>query len=43
MEDLVEQYVRETIEFRTKLTEDTLPTIIRLKGVTGFDSSGKAT
>ena len=42
MEDLVEQYVRETIEYRTDLTEDTIPTILRLNGVTGFDSSGKA-
>ena len=43
LEDLVEQYVRETIEYRTELTEDTIPTILRLEGVTGFDSSGKAT
>ena len=42
MEDLVEQYARETIEFRTNLTEDTIPTKIFLEGVTGFDGSGKA-
>ena len=43
LEDLVEQYVRETIEYRTELTEDTIPKILRLEGVEGFDSSGKAT
>ena len=45
MEDLVEQYVRETIEYRTDLTEDTMRKIriLRLRAVTGFDGSGKAT
>ena len=42
MEDLIEQYVRETIEYRTDLTEATIPIILYLIAVCGFDGSGKA-